>query len=83
MKKYLIPTSIFGLVLSLGSVGAMHAQNAAPQSAAPQSDQQMQQDSSQEKHQTAGRQSFHGNDRERWQQSGAERYDLKHCIQGG
>jgi Protein of unknown function (DUF5818) len=48
MKKYLIPTSILGLVLSVGSVGAMHAQNAAPQSAAPQSDQQTQQDSSQE-----------------------------------
>jgi hypothetical protein len=48
MKKYLIPTSILGLVLSVGATGSLHAQNATPQSPDPQTQQPMQQqDSSQ------------------------------------
>jgi hypothetical protein len=48
MKKYLIPTSLLGLALTIGSAGAMHGQNAPPQSAEPLTDQPMQQpDSSQ------------------------------------
>jgi hypothetical protein len=31
MKKYMIPTSILGLVLSVGGVGLMHAQEATQQ----------------------------------------------------
>src|SRR6267142_53565 len=48
MKKYLISTSILGLVLSVGSAGSMFAQSTASQTAAPQTDQPSQQDSSQE-----------------------------------
>ncbi len=35
MKKYVIPTSILGLVLSVGSAGSGFAQNAPSQNAAP------------------------------------------------
>ncbi len=42
MKKYMIHTSLLGLVLTVGSAGAMYAQNSASQSAEPQTDQPMQ-----------------------------------------
>ena len=45
MKKFLIPTSILGLVLSVGGVGSMLAQNAAPLDT--QTNQPMPQDASQ------------------------------------
>lgn len=48
MKKYLIPTSLLGLVLTVGSAGAVYAQNGSSQSGELQTDQPMQQpDSSQ------------------------------------
>jgi len=50
MKKYLVPTSILGLVISIGAVLPMHAQNSTPQSGSPQTDQPMQQPES-NKHQ--------------------------------
>jgi hypothetical protein len=43
MKKSWIPSSILGLVLSVTAVAPMHAQNATPQTADPQTDQPMQQ----------------------------------------
>lgn len=47
MKKYLIPTSLLGLALTVGSAGSIYAQNAT-QGAQSQTDQPMQQrDSSQ------------------------------------
>jgi|SRR5215468_9169157 len=43
MKNYLIPASILALVLSVGTVDPLHAQNTSPQSGAAQPDQPMQQ----------------------------------------
>jgi len=60
MKKYLIPTSILGLVLSVSSAGSLFAQNAPPQNAAPQTDQPMQQDSSQESNKQQETKAFTG-----------------------
>jgi len=50
MKNYLIPSSILGLLLSVGAVGPMHAQNSTPQTGSPQTNQPMQQPES-SKHQ--------------------------------